>query len=50
MMNDAESKFKSLQKDKLWVTNKPMKAKMLALTTVIGKLARHLNSKGDEKQ
>ena len=50
MMNDAESKFKSLQEDKLWVTNYPMKAKMLALTTVIGKLTRQLDSKGDVKQ
>ena len=40
LMNDAEYKFKILQEDKLWVTNDPMKAKMLALTTVIGKLTR----------
>ena len=46
LMSDAESKFKSLQEDKLWVTNDPMKDKMLALTTVIGNLTRQLNSKG----
>ena len=40
LMNDAESKFKSLQEDKLWVTNDHMKANMLALRTVIGKLTR----------
>ena len=50
LMNDSESKFKSLQEDKLWVTNDPMKAKMLDLTTVIGKLTRQLDSKGDVKQ
>ena len=49
-MNDSESKFKSLQEDKLWVTNDPMKANMLDLTTVIGKLTRQLDSKGDVKQ
>ena len=49
-MNDAESKFKSLQEDKLWVTNDPTKAKMLALTTVIGNLTRQLDSKGNMKQ
>ena len=49
-MNDAESKFKSLQEDKLWVTNKPMKAKMLSLITMIGKLTRKLDLKGDVKQ
>ena len=35
LSNDAESKFKSLQGDKLWVTNDPM-----ALTMVIGNLTR----------
>ena len=40
LMNDAESKFNSLQEDKLLVTNDPMKAKMLTLTTVIGNLTR----------
>ena len=50
LMNDAESKFKSLQEDKLWVTNYPMKAKMLALTTVIGNLTRQLDSNGNIKQ
>ena len=50
LMNDAESKFKSLQEDKLWFTNDPMKANMLALTTVVGKLTRQLDSKGDVKQ
>ena len=49
-MNDAESKFKSLQEDKLWVTNDPRKAKMLDLTTVIGNLTRQLDSKGSIKQ
>ena len=49
-MNDVESKFKSLQEDNLWVTNNPMKEKMLALTTVIGKVARQLDSQGDVKQ
>ena len=50
IMNDAASKFKSLQEDKLWVTNDPMKAKMLALKTVIGKLTRQLDSKGSINQ
>ena len=49
-MKDAESKFRSLQKVKLWVRNNPMKAKMLALTTVIGNLTRKLDSKGTTKQ
>ena len=49
-MNDAESKFKSLQEDKLWVTNDPMKANILALTTVIGNLTRQLDSKGSIKK
>ena len=49
-MNDTEPKFKSLKEDKLWVTNNPTKAKMLALTTVIGKLTRQLDSKGNVKQ
>ena len=49
-MNNAESKFKSLQEDKLWVTNDPMKAKMLALITVIGDLTRQLYSKRNIKQ
>ena len=49
-MNGAESKFKSLQEDKVCVTNNPMKANMLAITTVIGKLTRHLDSKGDVKK
>ena len=40
LMNDAESKFKSLQEDKLWVANEPMKANMLAITTVIVSLTR----------
>ena len=40
LMNDEESKFKSLQEDRLWVTNDHMKANMLALTTVIGNLTR----------
>ena len=50
LMNDAESKFKSLQEDKLWVTNDPMKAKMMALTTVFGNLTRQLDSKVNIKQ
>ena len=49
-MNDAESKFKRLQEDKLWVTNNPMKAQILDLTTVIGNLTRQLDSKGNIKQ
>ena len=49
-MNDVESKFKILQEDKLWVTNKPMKANMLDLTTVIGELTRQLDFKGDVKK
>ena len=49
-MNDAQSKFKSLQEDKLLVTNNPTRAKMLALTTVIEKLTRQLNLKKDVKQ
>ena len=50
LMNDAESKFKSLQEDKLWVTKDPMKDNMPALTTVIGNLTRQLDSKGNIKQ
>ena len=50
MMNDAESKLKSLQEYELWVRNDPMKANMLALTTVIGNLTRQLISKGNVKQ
>ena len=50
LMNDAEYKFRSLQEDKLWVTNDPMKAKMLALTTFIENLTRQLDSKGSIKQ
>ena len=50
LMNDAESKFKILQEDKLWVTNDPMKAKMMALTTVVGNLTRQLDSKLNIKQ
>ena len=50
LMNDVESKFRSLQEDKLWVTNDPMKAKMLDLKTVIGDLTRQLDSKGTMKQ
>ena len=46
LMNDAESKFMILQEDKLWVTNNPMKANMLVLTTVIGNLTKQLDSKG----
>ena len=49
-MNDAESKFRSLKEDKLWVTNDPMKAKILALTMVIGILTKQLDSKGTTKQ
>ena len=49
-MNDTEPKFKSLQEDKLWVTNDPIKAKMLTLTIVIGDLTRQLDSKGNVKQ
>ena len=50
LINDEESKFKSLQEDKLWVTNFLMKAKMLGLTTVIGDLTRQIDSKGKVKQ
>ena len=50
LMNDAESKFEILQEYKLWVTNDPMKANMLALTTVIGNLKIQLDSKGNVKQ
>ena len=50
LMNDAESKFKILQEDKLWVTNDPTKANLLTLTTVIGKLTRKIDSKVDVKQ
>ena len=49
-MNDAESKFKSLQEDKLWVTKYPTKAKILTLTTVIRNLTRQLDLKGNVKQ
>ena len=49
-MNNTESKFRSLQKDKLWVTNDHMKSNMLALTTVIGNLTKQLDSKGTTKQ
>ena len=50
LMSDAEYKFKSLQEDKLWVTNEPMKAKMLALTTVVGKFTRQLYLRVNVKQ
>ena len=50
LMNDAESKFKILQEDTLWVTNNPMRAKILALTTVIRDLTRQLDLKGNVKQ
>ena len=50
LMNGAESKFNSLQEDKLWITNDPMKAKMLALTMSIGNLTRQIDSKGNVKQ
>ena len=50
LMNDAESKFKSLKEDNLWVTKDPMKENTLVLTTVIGKLTRQHDSKGDVKQ
>ena len=49
-MNYAESKFKILQKYKVWVTNEPTKANILALTTVIENLTRKLDSKGTVKQ
>ena len=50
LMNDAESKFNIIQEDKLLVTNDPMKAKMLYLTTAIGNLTRQLDSKRNVKQ
>ena len=34
----------------MWVTNDPMKSKILALTTVIGNLTRQLDSKANMKQ
>ena len=34
----------------MWVTNDPMKAKMLALTMVIENLTKRLDSKGTTKQ
>ena len=34
----------------MWVTNNSMKAKMLALTTVLGNLTKQLDSKGTTKQ
>ena len=43
LMNDTESKFKSLQEDKLWVTKDPMRGNILDLTTVIGNLTRQLD-------
>ena len=49
-MNDAVSKLRSLQEDKLWVANNLMKAKTLVLITVIGKLTRQIDPKGDVKQ
>ena len=49
LMNNSESTFKSLQYDKIWVSNNPMKAKMMALTTVIVNLTRKIDSKGDIK-
>ena len=49
-MNDAESKFRSLQEDKLWVANDPTEDNMMVLTTVIGNLTRQLDSKGTTKQ
>ena len=49
-MNDAESKFRSLQEDKLWVANDPTEDNMMVLTTVIGNLTRQLDSKGSMKQ
>ena len=50
LVNVAQSKFRIIQEDKLWVTNDPMKANMLALTTVIGNLTKQLDSKGTTKQ
>ena len=50
LLNDAESKFKSLQEYKLWVTNDPMNDRMLDLTTVIGNLTWQFYSKGNIKQ
>ena len=50
LMNDEESKFRSLQEDKLWVTNNPTKANILALTTVIGNLTNQLDSKGTNNE
>ena len=50
LINDAESKFKSLQEDKLWVTKDPMRGDILDLTTVIGDLISKLDSKVNEKK
>ena len=50
LMDGAESKFKRLREEKLWLTNTPMKANMLAPTMVIGNLTRQLDAKGDVKQ
>ena len=50
LMNNVESKFRSIQEDKLWVTNNHMKANILDLTTVIGNLTRPLDSKRTMKQ
>ena len=50
LVNVAQSKFRIIQEDKLWVTNDPMKANMLALTTVIVNITRQLDSKGTTKQ
>ena len=50
LIYDAESKLKSLQEDTLWIANDSMKAKILALTTVIGDLTRQLDSKGNKNQ
>ena len=50
LMDGAESKFKRLREEKLWLTNTPMKANMLAPTMVIGNLTRQLDAKEDVKQ
>ena len=48
-MSAAESKFKSLTEDKLWVTRNPMQAKMIALSTVIEKLTKNLGPKNSKR-
>ena len=50
LINNTESKLKSLQEERLWVANDPMKSNMLALTTFIRNLTNQLYSKVTTKQ